>query len=174
MMLLLKLRNRCVVFLRRCEQPTSTDAAQRASCKDAAITACLSSISFLGGVFVIVAVIYAANSSQWIDLGVQSPGCYDEVHPPASHIIVEAASPRPEADIRGSPDVRVTDTVDPGKTSSNMNGSAVKDRRRRCAPGHVYIGAWTICATYDTRFHSCGKTSSHKDASDSQPCIVRS
>jgi len=147
-MLLLKLRNRCVVFFRRREQLTSTQAAQRPSCKDAAITACLSSMSILGGVFVIVTVIYAVNSPDWIDVGVQSLDC-DEVRPSAT---VEAASPRLSADVRGSSDVRDTGTADPGKTSTP------EDQLSRCT-GHMYVGAWTICAIYASEFHNCGKTS---------------
>jgi len=165
MLLLLKLRNRCVVFLGRRDQSTSTQAVQRPSCKHAAITACLSTMSYLGGVFVIVAVIYAANSPHWIDLGARSSDCH-EVPSPGSQVTVEAASPRPTTDVRGSSDVRASGMVDPVRTSSNTSGSTEKHRLSRCTTGHEYFGAWTICAIYDTQLHSCGKT---KDTSASRP-----
>jgi len=167
MLLLLKLRDRCVVFLRRRGQPTPTplQAAQPPSCRYAAINTCLSSMAFVGGVFVIVAVIYAAYSPHWIYMDVQSPDCREL----RAVVTVEEASPHQRSDVGGSPDVRASGVVDFEKTSSNMSGSALKDRPSRCTTGHLYIGPWTICATYDTNHDGCGKTATLSLESFLQP-----
>jgi len=156
MLLLLRLRDRCAVFLRRRVQTTSTppQATQRPSCRYATIDTCLSSMAFAGGVFVIVAVIYAAYSPHWVDVDVQTPGCR-EVRAP---VTVEVASPHQRSDIGGSSDIRANGVVDFEKTSSNLSGAALKDRPSRCTTSHLYIGPWTICAIYDTNLDGCGKT----------------
>jgi len=156
LLLLVRLRDRCAVFLRRRGQTTSAplQATQRPSCRHAAINTCLSSMAFAGGVFVIVAVIYAAYSPHWIDVDVQMPGCRQVPAP----VTVEVSSPHQRSDVGGSSDMRSNGIADFEKTSSNMSGSALKGRPSRCTTSHLDIGPSTICAIYDTNLDGCGKT----------------
>jgi len=150
MLLLPRLRDKCLAFLRRRVQSTSTQATQRPFCTDTGFNACL--LSSIGNMFVILAVTYAAHSPHWIVMDAESPGS-DEVRAPDMHVTVEAASPKQTADVRGSSDVRASGIV----VSSNMSGSVVEDGRSRCTTDHSYIGSYTICAIYDTKLY-CGKT----------------
>ena len=154
-MLLRKLRERCEVFLRRRGQPTSTEAAQQASCqrprldrdREACALVCLMSTGFFVGLFAVVATTYAAHMPYWIS--VEVPVCD----------IVHAASPTQTADVRGSSGVRVSDVAVSGKTSSNISGSTVKGGRG-CSPtaAYVFVSLETVCAVYGTKRYSCGKT----------------
>jgi len=143
LLLLLRLRDRCATLLRRRVPPTSDDAGRRpSSCRDTLLDACLQSTAFVGGLAVIVAVVYAAHSPHWLVLDVvSSPDC--------DHHVRATASP---AAGRGS-----SDDERAGGPSSSVSGSTATDRRAGCTTGvQTHVGPWTICTVYDNQLHGCG------------------
>ena len=160
MMLLARLRDRCALLLRRRVPPTSSGQAARPLGRrsprpgrsygaDAVLDVCLQSTSFICGVVVIVAVVYATHSPRWVVVDgpppPPSPGC-DRVRHLAA---VEAASPRrtPDGERAGVAQVQWSNASAAGRRPSGGG----------CATGHTHVGAWTICAVYDNQLHGCGK-----------------
>lgn len=149
--LMTRLRDRCATLLRRRVPPTSGDAAPRPSCRDTLLDACLQSTAFVGGLAVIVAVVYAAQSPHWVLFDVpSSPGCDHHVHATAS-----------PADGRGSSDERAGGVAGP---SSSVSGSTATDQRTGCTTGQTHVGPWTICAVYDNQLHGCENVANSVDA----------
>jgi len=146
MFLLLRLRDRSVSFLSRFVQPmtTSDDVVQRPSCR--VVNACMLTTAFVGGLFVIVALVYATQSPHWILPSVLAPG---------SQVTNEEVSRQEtsSADERRSSVGSAARRVDVGKTPSNRSGSNVKS-----TTGREYVGSWTVCAVYYNQLHSCGKS----------------
>lgn len=152
MLLLARLRDRCVMSLRRRVPPTSSPAAQRPSCGDNVLHAGLQSTAFICGLVVIVAVIYAAHSPHWVVMDVpSSPGC-DGVH-----VSIEAARQR-SADGRRTSDERA------GGVTVPMSDLTLIDQRGGCTSGHTYVGPWTICTVYDNQLRSCENVANTVDA----------
>jgi len=146
LLLVMRLRDRCATLLRRRVPPTSVDAGRRpSSCRDTLLDACLRSTAFVGGLAVIVAVVYAAHSPHWLVLDLpSSPGC--------DHHVRATASP---AARRGSSDNERAGGV--AGPSSSVSGSTATDQRTGCTTGvQTHVGPWTICAVYDNQLHSCG------------------
>lgn len=145
LLLLLRLRDRCALLLRRRVPPTSSpQPAPRPSCgsDDALLHAGLQSTAFVAGLFVIVAVIYAAHSPHWVVVDGPSRGCDD-----VRGTVVPAS-----ADSSNEPAA--------GEAIPSSNTTA----RDRCATGHTFVGPWTICAVYDNQLHSCENVASSVDA----------
>lgn len=152
MLLLPRLRDRCVTLLRRrVPSTTSSQAAPRPSCGDAVIHAALQSTAFICGLVVVVAIIYAAQSPHWVVMDdPSSPGC-DDVH-----VSVEAAPPR-----RTSADGRRTSDERAGGVTVATSGLALMDQRGRCTTGHTYVGPWTVC---ENQLGSCENVANSVDA----------
>lgn len=150
MLLVLKLPDRCVAFLRRrARQPTPTLATWPPSNRHTIINRCLSVTAFVAGIFAIVGVVYAAQSPHWIYMEIQSRAC-GEVRAPAD----SQALPRLPTDVRESSVVPASGTQD---MSSKTSRYAMRNQLSRCTTGNVYVGPWTICAVYDSQVYKCGK-----------------
>ena len=143
MLLLLRLRDRCVVLFRRRRDVQSTSKHRRSTCRDTAINACLLSTTFTSGILAIVALVYAVYSPHWIHLDHQSRACLEVQSLRNFELDSVQQTAENVGSWAGDGGVAVA-----GNTTTSVGSRCVTD---------MHTGPWSICAVYDAQLHSCGK-----------------